>query len=563
MDFDYIVVGGGSSGCVVANRLSAAGHRVLLLEAGMDTPPGGVPEDILDANPTRAYFNRNYKWSGLRATFSFRDRDPSEYEQAKVLGGGSSINAQVANRGGPGDYDEWARLGATGWAWEDVLPYFRKLETDHDFDGPFHGKEGPLPIKRVLKSDWSGFIKGVAGAYESIGLSERADFNGEFGDGYSRVPLSNLNGQRVSAAIAYLTPEVRKRPNLTIETRTVVESLTIEGNVVTGVKARGPNGSAQYRARTVVMCAGTLHTPAILMRSGIGDPAKLARAGISVRADIRGVGRNLQEHPSIAVSAYLPPAQRMRPDVVGHIQLHARYSSLMADCPQTDMAISAVAKSAWHPLGKRLGSLQLWVNRSYSTGELTLVGPSVDQEPTVNFNWLSDRRDLDRLKEGVRKLVRVFEAEALRGVALDAFPSAWNARSKAVSRMSKTNYVLTGILAKMLDSGAFARRQLIRNIITQGVTLEHLARNDAALEAYVMRNVTGNWHPTSTCKMGAVDDALAVADNRGRVRSLSGLRIADASAMPFCPRANTNIPTIMLAEKMSDLMIADDKAAPA
>lgn len=560
MDFDYIVVGGGSSGCVVANRLSATGRNVLLIEAGMDTPPGSVPDDILDANPTRAYFNKDYKWSNLKATFSYTDRKPSEYEQAKVLGGGSSINAQVANRGGPGDYDEWAELGASGWAWEDVLPYFRKLETDHDFDGHYHGKDGLLPIKRVRKSDWSGFIKGVAGAYDSIGLHERADFNGEFGDGYSTVPLSNFNGQRVSTAIAYLSPEVRKRPNLKIETKTVVEALTIEANVVTGVKVRGPNGSAQHRARTVVMCAGALHTPAILMRSGIGDPAKLINAGISVRAEVRGVGRNLQEHPSIAVSAYLPSAQRMRPDVVGHIQLHARYSSMMEGCPQTDMAISAVAKSAWHPLGKRLGSLQLWVNRSYSTGELNLVGPHVEQEPTVDFNWLSDKRDLDRLKEGVRRLARVFDAEALRGVALDAFPSAWNARSKAVSRLSKTNYVLTGILAKMLDSSAFARKQLIQNLITQGVTLDQLVSDDAALEAYVLRNVTGNWHPTSTCKMGSADDPMAVSDNRGRVRSVSGLRIADASAMPFCPRANTNIPTIMLAEKMSDLMIAEETA---
>jgi 5-(hydroxymethyl)furfural/furfural oxidase len=205
--FGYIVVGGGSSGCVMANRLSATGRAVLLIEAGMDTAPGQVPNDILDANPTRAYFNPRYKWSGLNATFSHAQRLVSEYEQAKVLGGGSSINAQVANRGGPGDYDEWERLGVKGWNWESVLPYFCKLVSDQDFDGEFHGKEGPLPIQRVKRSDWSGFIRGVAAANEVQGLRDRPDFNGEFGDGFSPVPLTNKNGKRVSTAIGYLTDQ--------------------------------------------------------------------------------------------------------------------------------------------------------------------------------------------------------------------------------------------------------------------------------------------------------------------------------------------------------------------
>lgn len=557
MVYDYIVVGGGSSGCVVASRLSETGKPTLLIEAGIDTPPDNVPEDILDANPTRAYFNSSYKWSGLTAQSSYADRVGSDYEQAKVLGGGSSINAQVANRGGPGDYDEWETLGAEGWGWRNVLPYFRRLETDHDYHDDYHGSTGPLPIKRVRKSDWSGFVKAVAEAYESEGILEREDFNGAFADGYARVPLSNFNGKRVSSAIAFLTAEVRQRTNLKILTETKVNALIIENQVVKGVEIQQGNARKKIFAPHVIMCAGAIHTPVILMRSGIGDPEKLEKHGIKVQAAVPGVGMNLQEHPSIAISAYLPPEHRMRPDVLGYIQIHARYSSGRSGCAETDMAISAVARSAWHPLGMRLGSLQLWVNRTYSTGEVNLTSARPDQEPRVNFNWLSDRRDLDRLKDGVHKLYRVFNHPSLRDASRDPFPSAWNARSKRISRLSRTNYVLTGILAALMGSNRWLRRFLIKYVITQGITFERLVKSDELLEDYVLRNVTGNWHPTSTCKMGAATDPLAVTDSRGRVRAVQGLRVADASAMPFCPRANTNIPTIMLAERMSDMLIED------
>ncbi|RWI45435.1 MAG: GMC family oxidoreductase, partial [Mesorhizobium sp.] len=152
MVFDYIVIGGGSSGSVVASRLSADGHRVLLIEAGPDTPPNAVPDDILEGNPTRAYFNPDYQWPLLDATTVRDGRKPIHYEQARVMGGGSSINAQVANRGGPEDYNDWVSSGAAGWSWEEVLPYFRRLECDLDFGGEFHGKAGPLPISRVRQT---------------------------------------------------------------------------------------------------------------------------------------------------------------------------------------------------------------------------------------------------------------------------------------------------------------------------------------------------------------------------------------------------------------------------
>ncbi|THK35186.1 GMC family oxidoreductase [Ensifer sp. MPMI2T] len=557
MAFDYIIVGGGSSGCVMASRLSAAGEHVLLVEAGPDTPPDAIPDDILDGDPTRAYFNPDYQWPALQARVVRDGRRATHYEQARVVGGGSSINAQVANRGGPDDYNEWAANGATGWGWDEVLPYFRRLETDLDFDGEFHGKDGPLPIKRVLRSNWSGFITAVSEAYEAAGICFRPDFNGEFGDGYSVVPLTNRDGRRVSTAMAYLDKSVRSRPNLKVLPSTTVVRLIFSGNSVAGVEVENSSGRQIFHSANVVLCSGSLHTPAVLMRSGVGPADHLTSLSIPVVAHVPGVGQGLQEHPGIAISGYLEPNDRMLSNLSGHIQMHARYSSGQYDCPPTDMAISAVAKSAWHPLGRRLGSLFLWVNRSYSTGAVTLRHRSHNVEPEVDFNWLSDVRDLTRLKAGFHFLGRLWSHPSLSAVALDPFPSAWNWRAKKISKINRINYGLTYVLAKLMDSSPGLRRSLIKHVITNGQTFSDLLASDALLDRFVRENVTGNWHPTSSCRMGSSLDPMAVTDPSGRVRGISGVRIADASVMPHCPRANTNIPTVMVAEKMADTILRE------
>ncbi|WP_027056494.1 GMC family oxidoreductase [Mesorhizobium erdmanii] len=559
MVFDYIVIGGGSSGSVMASRLSADGDRVLLIEAGPDTPPNAVPDDILEGNPTRAYFNPDYQWPSLDATTVRDGRKTIHYEQARVMGGGSSINAQVANRGGPEDYNDWASSGAAGWSWEEVLPYFRRLECDLDFEGEFHGKTGPLPITRVRQSDWSGFIRAVSKAYENEGIHFRPDFNGEFGDGYSVVPLTNRNGQRVSAAMAYLSESVRSRPNLTILSETTVVRLIFSGRAIKGVETENSCGRQSYSASVVILCAGAIHSPAILMRSGIGPAEQLAKLGIPVVTELKGVGRSLQEHPGIAVSSYLKLSDRMAPNVSGHIQMHARYSSGYTGCPSTDMAISAVAKSAWHPLGKRLGSLYFWVNRTYSTGTIVLKDRSHAVAPDVDFNWLSDVRDAARLKQGFRFIARLLKQDSLSAVALNPFPSAWNARAKQVSKVNCINYALTSVLALLMDCSPRLRRGLIRHLITDGHTISELIDDEGQLDRFVRQNVTGNWHPTSSCRMGAASDPAAVTDPSGRVRGVFGLRVADASVMPFCPRANTNIPTIMVAEKMADVVLEENR----
>nr|4UDR_A Chain A, Glucose-methanol-choline Oxidoreductase [Methylovorus sp. MP688]4UDR_B Chain B, Glucose-methanol-choline Oxidoreductase [Methylovorus sp. MP688] len=523
--FDYVIVGGGTAGSVLANRLSARPeNRVLLIEAGIDTPENNIPPEIHDG--LRPWLPRlsgdKFFWPNLTihraAEHPGITREPQFYEQGRLLGGGSSVNMVVSNRGLPRDYDEWQALGADGWDWQGVLPYFIKTERDADYgDDPLHGNAGPIPIGRVDSRHWSDFTVAATQALEAAGLPNIHDQNARFDDGYFPPAFTLKGEERFSAARGYLDASVRVRPNLSLWTESRVLKLLTTGNAITGVSVLRGRETLQVQAREVILTAGALQSPAILLRTGIGPAADLHALGIPVLADRPGVGRNLWEHSSIGVVA--PLTEQARADAStgkagSRHQLGIRASSGVDPATPSDLFLHIGADPV-----SGLASAVFWVNKPSSTGWLKLKDADPFSYPDVDFNLLSDPRDLGRLKAGLRLITHYFAAPSLAkyGLAL------------ALSR--------------------FAAPQ------PGGPLLNDLLQDEAALERYLRTNVGGVWAASGTARIGRADDSQAVVDKAGRVYGVTGLRVADASIMPTVPTANTNLPTLMLAEKIADAIL--------
>lgn len=565
MIYDFIIVGGGSAGSVLANRLSARNaNKVLVCEAGQDTPHGKVPPEILDSYPGKAYLDTRFHWTELKVTTQVishnnpdADRPPlRKYEQARVLGGGSSINGQLANRGAPTDFNEWEERGAKGWNWDAVLPYFKKVERDMDFDGPYHGKEGRIPVRRIFPDLWNGYSKAAAEALSRAGFDYLPDQNGEFAEGYFPITSSNAYERRVSAAIGYLDPGTRLRENLTISTDTQVTELLFEGLKCVGVKALVDGKETEFRGNEVILSSGAIHSPAHLLRAGIGPAMHLNDLGIPVRANLAGVGQRLMDHPSIAVASFIHPAARINDYTGRHALMGMRYSSETGGAPMGDMFAIAIAKSSWHAVGEQIGSWIIFVNKTYSeTGQVRLATTNWRDEPTVEFNLLSDKRDLDRLTQGFRKIAALHDDPAMKAVTSDVFPASYSDKVRQVGIVNKKNKFMTNVMSKLLDGPAALRQMLIQKFIMEGFTLEQMMTDDDALEAFVRKAAVGVWHASCTCRMGADGDPMAVTDPTGRVRGVDGLRVVDASIFPVVPCANTNFPTLMTAEKISDAIL--------
>ncbi len=529
--FDYIIVGAGSAGCVLANRLSAdPAIRVLLLEAG---PPDRYPWIHIPVGYFKTMHNPRTDWC-LKT-----EPDPGlggrrlAWPRGRVLGGSSSINGLLYIRGQSADYDQWRQLGCEGWSYADVLPYFRRAEHNERGEDAFHGGDGPLYVSdmRVRRDVSDAFIDAAA----AIGIPRNSDFNGAQQEGAGYFQLTARNGRRCSAAVAYLNP-VRHRRNLVIVTGAQAERLVMTDRRATGLIYRGANGRRYAQARSeILLAAGAVHSPHLLMLSGIGPGARLTKAGIGVCHDLPGVGENLQDHlqARLVYASTRPTLNDEVNNPLLKIKIGLEYL-LFRRGPMT-MGASQVCIFARSAPGLDLPDIQFHIQplssdspgeglhhysaftasvcqlRPESRGHLETTSPDPFTNPAIHPNYLATETDCATMIAGMRL-----------GRRLAATPP------------------LAGFVKGELSPGP------------------EIVSDDELLDA-ARRTATTIYHPVGTCKMG--HDDLAVTDPRLRVHGVAGLRVVDASVMPTLVSGNTNAPTIMIAEKAADMILADRRPA--
>lgn len=528
-EFDFIIVGAGSAGCVLADRLSRNGdHRILVLEAGPLSP--GMYSRI-PAAVFKAYSNPKTGW-GYRS-----EPEPNLHgrtipiPRGRVAGGSSSINAMVHLRGHPEDYDGWEKGGAAGWNYAACLPYFKRSESSDARDDRYRGVDGPVAATRGSLENpiYDAFLSAV----HERGYVVSDDLNGEQPEGFARLQATIRRGERCSTAAAYLKPALG-RDNVTVVTNALAIRVALNGRRAFGVECTVEGETRVYRAtREVIVSGGAVNSPQLLMLSGIGAAAHLKRHGIPVALDLPGVGQNLQDHADIVLeyetAAEVSLAWAAKPWWLAWVL--ARWFLLRtgpaasnifevggifksgADSVRGDMQVHLAPFLFYdEPQGVRFDDgymIHLALLRPESRGEIALSSGDPRAAPKIRFNFLSSENDLRFFREGIRRIREITS---------------------------------TGNLAKLT-----IRERAPGN-----------ATSDESLDEFVRRTVETEFHPCGTCKMGV--DALAVVDPRLRVHGIAGLRVVDASVMPSIPSANLNAPTMMIAERAADMILSDHGA---